>query len=125
MDHRKPCYPLLRWWLCAVCGRGPCWEGKGARLVHVDNLNDLVPMGIARDAAEAEAQALRSEVDRLRAALREIADDNPRTCHPAYYERGLAAPDCQARLAGDDARRALGLAPQCRATHAKEGPSDD
>jgi len=54
-----------------------------------------------------------SKVGQLVEALREIAASCPCTCAPAYYDRGLVAPDCLADLAGDDARRALGDLPVC------------
>lgn len=44
------------------------WDVK-----HVDTMNDMVAMGMARDDAEARALAAEAQVDRMREALREIA----------------------------------------------------
>ena len=41
--------------------------------MHTDDMNDLVLMGLARDAAEAEAKALRSRLQELEAALSPFA----------------------------------------------------
>ena len=62
------------------------------------------------------------EIERLRAALREIVNDNPCTCDAAYFERSLVAPDCLASLAGDRAREALGMPIECKGRLAP--PSD-
>lgn len=69
----------------------------------LDGYRDLGARLAAKDA----------EIERLREALREAAA-YPCTCDPAYYERGLTAPDCLADLVSDDAREALGEPPQCR-----------
>lgn len=53
--------------------------------MHVDDMNDLVLMGLARDEAHAEIDRLRSKIERLRAALEPFAqlsigiDDNDDT----------------------------------------------
>jgi hypothetical protein len=42
--------------------------------MHTDDMNDLVLMGLARDAAEAEARNCRDVIERLRVALKEAGD---------------------------------------------------
>jgi hypothetical protein len=74
------------------------------------------------DAAD-RIEALEAENARLRAALHEIAG-YPCTCEPAFYERGLVAPDCLADLCSDDARMALGAPPQCQGRAARKGRRD-
>lgn len=81
--------------------------------------NDVDSIGaeMALIAGADEIDRLRAENERLRAALRDLR--YPCTCDPAYYERGLVAPDCMADLCGDDAREALGEPLECKGRKAK------
>jgi hypothetical protein len=59
-----------------------------------------------------ERDALKAEVERLRAAL--LEQSMPCTCHEAYSGRGLQDPGCPAGEYGDDCRAAIGLSPLCQ-----------
>lgn len=79
-----------------------------------------------RDTSDiSSSELLNAAADQLewfRIVLQEIADRNQCTCEPKHIEKRISAPDCPARLAGDDAREALGQDVECLGRLARRKP---
>ena len=81
--------------------------------MHTDDMNDLVLMGLARDAAEAEAKALRARVQKLEAFAKECASYTC-ICHEGFVGRQMVDPSCMAGEIGYEAQEVLGQPITCR-----------